>query len=557
MNDNRSGQAIDAVSLGIMWDRLIAITDEILTAIVRTAFSVGVREAWDLACVAFDREGRAIAQGTLSMPAFIGTAPLTMKHMLAKYPAEMLRPGDVLVTNDPWLGTGHTPDICVARPVFRDDRVVGFIMTITHLPDVGGAGLAIGNPDLYHEGLILPVCKLVEAGEPNALVYDILEGNVRVADEVMGDVEANVTGTAVGARLMGEFMEEYGLTDLQALADGIIAQSETALRRELATIPDGVYRNAAQIETVTEALDLACAVTIEGDHAEIDFAGSGPAQPVAINVPLCYTKSFATYAMKCLTTPGIPNNEGTVRPLSVSAPAGSILNAQKPSPTGGRHTVGWFIVPLIMGALAGQLPDRVQADSGMATLILVNTTRPDGREVATQYFLAGGLGAMDGKDGQHAVPFPTNNAVVPTEVWERETGMRVLYRRLVPDTGGPGTFRGGVGQEAALRNDSERVVSVSLFGLRTRFPARGFAGGRDGARRRFAINGEEIPPKGRFDLRPGDTLVIREAGGGGFGDPGRRDPRALAADMAAGLATQEGIARDYGIPLPTRPASAE
>lgn len=542
---------IDAVSLGIMWDRLIAITDEILTAIVRTAFSVGVREAWDLACVAFDRDGRAIAQGTLSMPAFIGTAPLTMKHMLAKYPADSLSPGDVLVTNDPWLGTGHTPDICVARPVFRNgrdgrDRLVGFVMTITHLPDIGGAGLAIGNPDLYHEGLILPICKLVEGGTPNALIHDIIAENVRVVDEVFGDIDANVAGTAVGARLIGEFMDEYALDDLQDLADGIIDQSDGALRRELAAIPDGTYRNAAKIETVTEALDLACAVTIDGDKALVDFAGSGPAQPMAINVPLCYTRSFATYAMKCLTTPGIPNNEGSVRPLSVLAPEGSILNAVKPSPTGGRHTVGWFIVPLIFGALAEQLPGRVQADSGMATLILVNTTRPDGREVATQYFLAGGLGAMDGKDGQHAVPFPTNNAVVPTEVWERETGMRVLYRRLVPDTGGAGAYRGGVAQEAALRNDSDRLITASIFGLRTQFPARGFAGGRDGAPRRFSINDQDVPPKGRYDLKPGDTLVIREAGGGGFGDPGDRQSHAIAADIAAGLVSATGAERDYG-----------
>ncbi len=538
---------IDAVSLGIMWDRLIAITDEILTAIVRTAFSVGVREAWDLACVMFDAKGRSIAQASLSMPAFIGTAPLTMRHMLARYPVESLKPGDVLVTNDPWLGTGHTPDICVARPVFRGDRVVGFVMTITHLPDIGGAGLAIGNPDLYHEGLILPVCKLVEAGTFNPLLRDILANNVRVVDEVFGDIDANVAGTEVGARLVGEFMDEYGIDDLQPLADAIIAQSEGAMRRELAAIPDGTYRREMAIETVTEALDLACAVTVEGDRIALDFAGTGPAAPVAINVPFCYTRSFASYAVKCLTTPSIPNNDGTLLPISISAPEGCILAATKPSPTGGRHTVGWFIVPLVMSCLADVLPGRVQADSGMATLMLVTARRSDGREMATQYFLAGGLGAMDGHDGRAAVPFPTNNAVVPSEVWERETGMRVLYRRMLPDTGGPGRFRGGTGQEAALVNTSGMPVDVSIFGLRTKFPARGFLGGAPGAAREFAINGSAIPPKGRHALAPGDTLTIREAGGGGYGDPKLRAVEAVAADVAAGAVSVAGALSDYDV----------
>jgi len=540
---------IDAVSLGIMWDRLIAITDEILTAIVRTAFSVGVREAWDLACVMFDAKGRSIAQATLSMPAFIGTAPLTMRHMLAKYPVESLAPGDVLVTNDPWLGTGHTPDICVARPVFRDGRVVGFIMTITHLPDIGGAGLAIGNPDLYHEGLIIPVTKLVEGGTFNPFLRELLACNVRVFDEVMGDVDANIAGTAVGARLIGEFMDEYALADLAPLAEAIIAQSESAMRREIARIPDGTYRQQVGIESVTDELTLSCAVTVAGETITVDFAGTDPAAPVAINVPFCYTRSFASYAIKCLTTPSIPNNEGTLLPIDITAPEGCILNARKPASTGGRHTVGWFIVPLVMSCLAPVMPDRVQADSGMATLMLVTARRPDGRELATQYFLAGGLGAMDGHDGRAAVPFPTNNAVVPSEVWERETGMRVLYRRILPDTGGPGRFRGGTGQEAALRNDSGLPVDVSIFGLRTRYPARGFLGGQSGAARVFAINGEAIPPKGRFRLAPGDVLTVSEAGGGGYGDPATRATTAVEADFAAGRVSVDGALKDYGVTI--------
>ncbi|MEM8551913.1 MAG: hydantoinase B/oxoprolinase family protein [Pseudomonadota bacterium] len=542
-----SEDTADPVALGIMWDRLVAVADDVLTAIVRTAFSVGVREAWDLACVVFDERGRSIAQARLSMPAFIGTAPLTMRHMLRAIPAETLVPGDVLVTNDPWHGTGHTPDICVARPVFHQGRLVGFVMTITHLPDIGGAGLAISNPDLFHEGLILPVCKLHEAGEPNALIYEIIRRNVRIVDEVFGDIEANVSGTAVGARLVTEFMDEYGLEDLRPLAEAIIQRSRDAIADALSAVEGGTYTNTVDVEAIDDTVRLSAAVTIRGGTAAIDFAGTGPMVKAAINVPLCYTRAFATFALKCLTTPNIPNNEGTRAPLKVAAPEGSILNAARPSPVGGRHTVGWFIVPLIFGALAQVLPGRVQADSGMASLMLVSGRAPGGRSFVTQYFLAGGLGAMDGKDGQHTVPFPTNNAVVPSEVWERETGLRVLHRRLLADSGGPGAWRGGLGQEVAMRNETGGDVHFSIFGLRTRFAAQGLAGGGDGIPRRFAIDGREIPAKGRVALREGETLTIREAGGGGFGDPAARPLDAIAADIAGGFVTLGQAQSVYGV----------
>ncbi len=538
---------MDPVSLGIMWDRLTAITDEILLSIVRTSFSVGVREAWDLACVLFDREGRSMAQATLSMPAFIGTAPFTMAHMLKRFPAETLAPGDVVVTNDPWLGTGHTPDICVMRPVFVGGALVGFVMTISHLPDIGGAGLSPQANSIYVEGLILPVCKLYSAGVANQDIFDLLRINVRTPDQVFGDLMANVNGTDVGGRLVREFMADYGLVDLQALADGVIGQSERAIRGRISAMPDGVYENAVEVEAVEGTVSLAVAVSVDGDEVAIDFAGSGPAVAHAINVPLCYTRAFSTYTIKCLTTPTIPNNQGAVLPLRVSAPAGCILNAQRPSPTGGRHTIGWFIVPLIMGALADAVPERVQADAGMASLFLLQGKRPDGREVATQYFLAGGLGAMAGLDGHETTPSPTNNAVVSSEVWEAETGITVVHRRLLADSGGPGEFRGGVGQEAVLRNDSGYAYTVSLFGMRTRFAARGYHGGGDGQVRRFAINGQAIAPKGRYVLEPGDTLAVHEAGGGGFGDAKARDRAAVVRDVAAGLVSAVGAKRDYGV----------
>jgi N-methylhydantoinase B len=542
-----SPSAIDAVDLGIMWDRVIAITDEILLAIVRTAFSVGVREAWDLACVIFDTNGRSMAQATQSMPAFIGTAPATMMHMLQQFPPESWQPGDVVATNDPWLGTGHTPDLCLARPVFFQGHLVGFVMTISHLPDIGGAGLSVMNTSIYQEGLLLPIVKIVERGHWVGSLRSLIETNVRTPDLVFGDIEAGIAGCSRGERLLGEFLQEYGLSDLMELADGIIQQSEQAMRDAIRSIPDGVYRHQIDVETVDDTVRLMCAVRIEGDLLHVDFQGSGPCSSYAINVPLCYTRAFAAYAVKCLTTPRIPNNLGSLLALRVTAPEGCILNALKPAPTGGRHAVGWFIVPLIHGALASVIPHEVQAESGMASLFICQTGAAGGEAGSIQFFMAGGLGAMQGRDGAACTPSPTNNAVVPAEVWESETGVRLNYRRLLCDSGGAGEFRGGLGQEASLTNLRHEPVTLFLFGMRTRVPASGFLGGQPGALRVYELDGKPIPSKGRITLAPGQTLRIQEAGGGGYGDPRRRDPQRVLADVRAGAVSIEGAWRDYGV----------
>ena len=538
---------IDPVDLGIMWDRLTSITDEVLISIVRTAFSVGVREAWDAACIIFDAKGRSIGQATLSMPAFIGTAPFTMQAMLARYPVDQWNPGDVIVTNDPWLGTGHTPDICVARPVYSGDLLVGFVMTISHLPDIGGVGLSAHNTEIYQEGLILPICKLYRDGKPDETLHELLESNVRGPDLVFGDLLANVSGCTVGERLILELMSEYDLPDLSALAEGVIRQSEKAIRARIESIPDGVYKNTVQVETVGDDTELKCALTIKGDHIDVDFTGSGDSVGFAVNVPLCYTRAFTAYTIKCLTTPRIPNNEGATLPITVTAPEGCILNAQRPSPTGGRHSVGWFIVPLIMGALAEAIPDRVQADAGMASLFIMQGNEASGEAASIQYFLAGGLGGMAGLDGHNTTPSPTNNAVVASEVWENETGMTIDFRHFLIDSGGPGQFRGGLGQVAQMTNTTNHPKTLFMFGMRTDFPARGSLGGSAGAARRFEVDGKSVPPKGKLVLQPGQTFTVYEAGGGGYGDALKRDPLAVLADVQKGAVSLDAALQDYGV----------
>jgi N-methylhydantoinase B len=537
----------DPVSLGIMWDRLISITDECVSALVRTSFSAIVRESYDLSVVLFAPSGKSLAQGTFSMPSFTGTAPDTMRHMLRRFPPETLRPGDVLITNDPWMGTGHLFDVNVVRPVFRGDRLVAYTLSITHLPDIGGRGFSATASQFYEEGLRLPICKLVREGKINDDLIELIEANVRVSGQVIGDLKANITCNEVGGRLLLQFMDEYGIDDLGPLADAIIGQTERAMREKIALIPDGIYRNEMPYEGPDGPIKLACKVEVSGDSVHVDFAGTDPAVGLAINVPLCYSKAFACYSIKCVTIPNIPNNEGCIAPITVSAPEGCILNAQPPCATGARHVTGHFVNPLVFGALAEALPDQIQGDCGSHDILAFQGKDREGRDIANMYFAASGMGALRGKDGEAATPAPANITGTPSEVWENLTGMTVLSRRLFPDSGGPGESRGGLGQEVVLRNDTGHPMTVSFFAQWTDFPPRGKHGGKPGQVRRYWINGEQVNPRGRFALNPGDTIRFVNAGGGGFGDPKARQPEKIAADVRNGYVSREGALRDYGI----------
>lgn len=539
-------QRLDAVSVGIIWDRLIAITNEILGSLVRTSFSTNVRESYDLSCMIFDHKARLLAQGSYSVPSFTGTAPATLAHMLERFPPDTLRPGDVIATNDPWLGSGHIYDINVMRPVFKGQRLVAYTMSITHLPDIGGLGFSATARQVFEEGLRVPVCKLVEAGEPDRKLFDLIAANVRTPAQTLGDLHSNIACNEVGGRLLLEFMAEAGLDDLVAVSDAIVESSEQAIRAKIKAMPDGLYRSEFCVEGVEAPVKLVCAVHIRGDSVDIDFEGTSGAVDVGINVPIAYAKAFAVYTFKCLTVPGIPNNQGCVTPINVQAPADCILNPLPPRPTGGRHIIGHCVTPLLMGALVQALPGEVQADSGMLNLVNVQGRNDRGRDVSSIFFACGGFGALDGTDGYPTLPSPTNMTGVPIEVWEDLTSMTVLRKALLPDTGGAGHARGGLGQEIVLRNDSGHPMVLSCLAAMTDFPPRGLAGGKPGSLRRYEINGTAVHPKGRHALMPGDIFRIVEPGGGGFGDPAARPRECIQADIRQGFVSLANAISDYG-----------
>lgn len=545
--DDVSRTSLDAVSLGIMWDRLVALTDEIVSTLVRSSFSTIVYESYDLTCCVLDADTQTIAQGTFGIPAFIGSAPVTARHMLAKFPPETLREGDIIVTNDPWLGTGHLFDITVMRPVFRKGRIVAYTVSITHLPDIGGAGFGSAAKEVYEEGLRLPILKLYEEGRRNELVVEIIRTNVRVPEQTMGDIMANVACSEVGARELNAFMDEYDLDDLTELSAAIRGQSERQMRAKLAEFKQGTYRNRIKVEGFAEPVELAVALTIDGDGVTADFNGTTGCVRAGVNVPFCYTNAMVLHAIKSLTLPSIPNNQGSGAPITTQAPPGCILNAQPPMPTGGRHAMGHFVTPLIYGALSEAAPEAVQADSGMMNLITFQGTRTDDRPFSALYFAAGGYGALEGLDGWSTLPHPSNMAVVPVEVWESLTHTTILDKRLEIDSGGPGQWRGGLGQVVRLRNDTGHILVSLGMGNRTLYPAKGIFGGGEGRLRRHEIAGSEVHAKGRLEIQPGEVMTIVEAGGGGYGNATARDRDAVAADVANGLVSTDAARDVYGL----------
>jgi N-methylhydantoinase B len=477
---------------------------------------------------------------------FIGSAPITLRHMLHRYPADTLKPGDVIITNDPWLGTGHLYDITMVRPVFRAGRIVAYTLSITHLPDIGGSGFGSSAPEVYHEGIRIPISKLYEEGRLNELLVEIIRNNVRVPEQVMGDVMANVACNEVGGRELLAFMDTYGLDDITALSQAIRGQSEAAMRAKIREVGPGTYSNQIEVEGFDGPCDYAVRITVADDSVAFDFTGTSGCVRAAVNVPFCYTNAMALHAIKSLLLPNVPNNAGSVAPISVFAPPGCILNAQPPFATGGRHAMGHFVTPLIYGALAKALPDRVQAGSGMMNLITFQGMRRDRRPFSSLYFAAGGYGALQGLDGWCTLPHPSNMAAVPVEVWETLTHTTIESKQLVPDSGGAGRWRGGLGQEVVLRNDTGHPIVTLGMGNRTMFPARGMFSGGDGALRAHAIDGTPVHAKGRIELKPGQRMRLVEAGGGGFGDPLARDRAAVAEDVAQGYVSPRAAREIYG-----------
>jgi N-methylhydantoinase B len=540
------GKAIDPVTLEVVWNRLLSVANEQQDALIRTAFSTIVRESQDLACGIFDTRGRMIAQSISGTPGHINAMATSMKHFLAAFPPDKLGPGDVLITNDPWMTAGQINDITITTPFFKDGRLVALFANTCHSADIGGRILSAEAREVFEEGLRLPIMKLFDRGEPNQVLMQIVRVNVRQPDEVIGDFYAQTASNDAGGRALLEMMEEFGLDSIDHVAEEIIRRSEQAVRGEIAKLPDGEWSNETWSDGFEEPILIRCTVRVAGDEIFIDFSGSSPQSTRGINVVLNYTHAYASFAIKAAICPDVPHNEGSFRPVHVSAPPGSILNALEPAPVASRQVIGHFIPSAIFAALSGAMPGRLMAPG--ADPIWLSVWRGQNPSFTLTLFQVGGTGARPSKDGLSAVGFPSGVAGVPAEIVESLSPVVVKRRELRPDSGGAGTWRGGLGQLTEFVRRGEGRWSVSSIADRTKYPAPGLLGGQAGAAGEVALgDGTRLHAKSLVDLGAGDTVHVNLPGGGGYGDPLQRDAQRVLWDVIEGYITPEEAEKNYGV----------
>ena len=541
-------KSIDPVTLEVIWNRLLSVANEQQDTLMRTAFSTIVRESQDLACGVFDTRGRMIAQSISGTPGHINAMATSMRHFLAAYPPEKLAPGDVLLTNDPWMTAGQINDITVATPIFKEGRLVALFANPCHAADIGGRILSAEAREVYEEGLRLPIMKLFDGGKPNEILLQIVRANVRLPDEVVGDLYAQTACNDAGGRALLEMMKEFGLESIDPVAEEIIGRSETAVRDKIRELPDGEWLSETWSDGFEEPIVIRCRVRVEEDEVSIDFAGSSPQSARGINVVLNYTHAYASFAVKAAIYPDVPHNEGSFRPVRVTAPPGSILNALEPAPVASRQAVGHFVPSAIFAALAGALPGRLMAPG--ADPIWLSVWRGQNPPFTMTIFQVGGTGARPAKDGLSAVGFPSGVAGVPAEVIESLSSLVMRRRELRPDSGGAGAWRGGLGQLTEFANRAPGRWSVSCIVDRTRYSAPGLLGGKPGmAGEVFLEDGLRPNPKAQLELGADQIVHLNPPGGGGYGDPFERDPELVRQDVVAGYVTPEGAQRDYGVAI--------
>ncbi|MGK6309775.1 hydantoinase B/oxoprolinase family protein [Variovorax sp. DT-64] len=541
---------IDPVTLEIWWSRLVAIADEAATTLLRTAFSTIVRESKDFATVLMNREGQSIAESTGGIPAFAGIIPRTVKAMLEEFVPESWCEGDVMITNNPWLATGHLPDMAIVTPIFHQGRLIGFAGSAAHSPDVGGNGTAASR-DLYEEGVCIPPMHLYRAGRRNEDMLKLFLNNVRVPGQVLGDLEAQVTANEVCRRRTLEFLADTGLEDLQVLGQAVHAHSERAMRKAIAAIPDGRYESEIRADGIPgQPTRIHCVIEVEGDNLTVDYTGSSAQVAAGINCTMNYTQAYSVYPLKCALDPRTRRNEGSYRPIRIIAPEGSILNARYPAAVSARHLSGHLLCCAIYQAMAPAMPGNVLADSGSAPAMRIrfSGSTQTYAPFAQLLFSSGGMGASLHGDGLSTTMFPTNSGAGSVEAFEAVSPLLVRCKEYREDSGGAGRHRGGLGQRCEVHNLNRSPVQVTLLGDREHHCALGLAGGLAGTSA-AALLGKEGKPlnlKSRVSLPPDEMLTLLFAGGGGYGEPAERSRDEIRRDIAHGFVSHAAAKRDYG-----------
>lgn len=543
----------------LMWNRLLSVVEEQAQTLIRTAFGTSTREAGDLSAGVFLPDGRMIAQAVTGTPGHVNSMAESVKHFLRAFPAATMTEGDVYLTNDPWKGTGHLFDMTMVTPVVRVGQVVALFASTLHVVDIGGIGAGPDGTQVYHEGLFLPILKLFDAGQPNEAVFDIVRANVREPVQVIGDLHALVACNEIGGRRLRTMMDEFGLGDLHAVGEYIIRQAAQAMTAAIAAWPHGTWHNSMTIDGYETPIILQASLTISPDGIDVDFTGSSPVVARGINVPKAYTDAYTSFGIRCLIGADIPNNAGSLAPVRVHAPEGSILNAPFPCAVTARHIIGQMLPDVVFGCLrqarAGVVPAEgssslwnIQLSGGQPLAGAGAGELLQGRRFAITSFSTGGTGARPGKDGLSTTSFPSGVRNVSVEILETVSPLVFWRKEYRPDSGGAGQQRGGLGQVIEVANAEGAPMVLAAAWDRLLFPARGADGGLAGAPGRVSLaSGQVLRGKGRQLVPGGERLVVETPGGGGIGAPAARDPEKLAADLRNGLVSAAQASASYGL----------
>ncbi|MDH3668731.1 MAG: hydantoinase B/oxoprolinase family protein [Paracoccaceae bacterium] len=538
--------------LQVMWNRLLAVVEEQGQALIRAAFSPIVRECGDISAGIFDLKGRMLAQAVTGTPGHINTMAEAVKALMANFPTQTIKPGDIYMTNDPWLASGHLNDFLLMMPAFRDGRVVGFTACTSHLVDLGGLGMGPEGSDIFDEGLLIPPCKLVDGGQINDLLVEIVKANSREPIANEGDIYALIACCETGADRLVGMMDEFGLEELDGLAEHIISTSRRGTLAEITKLPAGTYRNRLTVDGYEAEIELVASLTVSENRIDLDFTGTSGCSKRGINVPLNYATAYTVFAMRCIIGPEIPNNAGSLEPFRVSGPKGCILNARSPAPVAMRHVLGQMTPDLVYGCLHQVLPDRIPAEGASSMYDLPMRHAPEVTRAglpgwAIELTHNGGTGARPAKDGLSATAFPSGVWGSQVEITESVAPVLVTRRELRPDSGGAGQFRGGLGQRLELTPANDQAFLLFLAVERVRNAAQGRMGGQAGACGRIRVDdGPDLPGKGELRIDPGQTLIFETPGGGGFGSPAERSREAVDRDLAEGLISEQIARETYG-----------
>lgn len=542
-----------SIDYQIMWNRLIAVVEEQATTLIRTAFSTSVREAGDLSAGLFDRRGRMMAQAVTGTPGHVNAMAESVTHFVREIGSQNIFEGDVFITNDPWLGTGHLHDITVVSPTFRAGLHIGFFACTAHVVDIGGRGFGPDANEVYEEGLLIPIMKFAERGEVSKDLIRIVRANVREPDQVVGDLYSLAACNEAGDRRLQTMMGEFDIPDLEGLADFVIETSRKATHEAIAKVPDGVFRHSMQVDGYDAPVQMVVRLDVDGDKIKADFDGTSGMSRFGVNVPEVYTRAYACYGLKCAIAPEVPNNTGSLEPFEITAPEGCILAARRPAPVSVRHVLGHLVPDVVLGALHQALPNTVPAEGASALWNIQISARPCDpesglRNAEVLMFNSGGTGARPTKDGLSATAFPSGVSTMSVEATEHVGPITVWRKDLREGSGGAGALRGGLGQIIEIEPREGYDIYFNAMFDRVENPARGRDGGGLGAAGCVELaDGTKLRSKGRQLIKSGQRLKLSLPGGGGYGDPKDRNREQVAEDLAAGFITQDQAKDAYGL----------